>query len=153
MSFIGTKDFPRSIQLDNYSCGARSVYVLLEHFDRPRTYAWVKKATRLTSDGVYVKYLISSLRSQGIRVGYRGETMSFGQLKDTLQKGGVVLAHVDSDHFIVVHGYDGKRVWIADPSAFRCIGRTETKKTFRWRWGNWGLAIFPPKNPLVQRAA
>lgn len=151
--FVGTKDFPRSLQLDNYSCGARSVYSILNHFGRNQTYSWVKEKTQLTSDGCNVADLVAALRGGGLRVGYRGGYMSFKELVKIFKKGGVALIHVDGDHFIVAHGYDGKRVWVADPSFFRCPTASLPSRKFRRRWCNWGLAVFPPRSGATLRRA
>ena len=142
--FVGTCDFPRYLQMDQYSCGARSVYAICRHWGVSKSYGDVKEELGCTEDGVNVQPMVQFLRAQGFRVGYR-PTMYMKDLKKTFEKGGVALIHVDGDHFVVVHGMSNKYIAIADPSFYRCPTRTISKKKFRRRWGYWGLAVFPPR--------
>ena len=48
--FVGTRDFRRSLQLDNFSCGARSVYAVLQHFDAAMPYAQVIRKLKTHPD-------------------------------------------------------------------------------------------------------
>jgi hypothetical protein len=41
--FIGTRSFPRSLQLDDYSCGSRAVYSVMRHFGVTRPH-WLLKS-------------------------------------------------------------------------------------------------------------
>lgn len=139
--FIGTKSFTRSLQLDNFSCGARSIYSVLRHFGVHRPYGVLKAdlGTRPAS-GTAVHAMIRVLRVNGLRVGYRPR-WSWRSLMKALSVHAVVIVHLDGDHLGVVHGADDQRIYLADPSIIRCPGRSQPRQKFLSRWTRWGLVV------------
>ena len=142
--FVGTLDVERSFQLDNYSCGARSVYMITRFFGIDHSYAAVKAGVGCTTEGTNVRPMIDFFREVGLRVRPMPD-MGLRDMRKVFEQGGLVLAHVDGDHFIVVNGLSNKTVYLADPSPVRTFGRSIPKKKFQKRWGYWGIAVFPPK--------
>ena len=119
---LGSTEFPRSLQRDCYSCGARSCYMVSEFFGLDLPYSKVKRLVETDHDGTRVKPMIRFFRSRGLKVAER-RTTKMRDLEHALEHGGVVLVHVDGDHFAVVHAMSAKWVWLADPSIFRQLGR------------------------------
>lgn len=135
--------FKRSIQLDTYSCGVHSVAMIVHHFGDKTPFATLKRELRCTPDkGTSVKAMIDAFRTRELGVAHLSN-MRFSELRSWLDKGRLVLVHLDGDHFGVVHGYDAEWVYLADPSLLRLLGTKMSHKAFRKRWTNWGLAVKP----------
>lgn len=142
--FHGTRDFKRSIQLDDYSCGSRSAYMILRHFGHRMPHAWVKYVLGTNEkSGTNKKPLRALFRRKGLSARIQRD-MGFKDLRKALGRGAVVLVDVDGDHYAVVHGVGDKYVHIADPSFIRCPKRRLSHKRFRKRWQGWGLVVAPP---------
>jgi ABC-type bacteriocin/lantibiotic exporter with double-glycine peptidase domain len=150
---IGTKDFKRCWQMDEYSCGARSVYMILRHYGFKISYREVKEGVECDPDGTEVKPIRRFLKEFGLPMRYQ-PTMYMKDLKKALADGGVVIVAVDGDHYAVVHGMDLKKkvMAIADPAPARCFWRTQPAKAFRKRWNYWGLVVFPPRAKAARAA-
>lgn len=139
--FIGTRSFPRSLQLDDYTCGSRAVYSVMRHFGVTRPYWLLKSQLGTTPDkGTTVSSMMSVLRRSGLRVGYR-PNLGWRELVQALKLGAVAVVHLDGDHIGVAHGVDDKYVHLADPSIIRCPGRRQTRERFLARWTRWGLLV------------
>ena len=141
VAMLGTADFKRSFQLDDYSCGPRSAYMIVRHFGiwwAP--YLKVKKDLKTTEDGVTVRPILQFFRKHKLKTRYM-PTMYFRDLKAALSRDAVVMVHVDGDHLAVVHGVTDSHVYLADPSVMRTLGRRITKETFFRRWSRWGITV------------
>ena len=139
--FVGTKSFPRSLQFDGYSCGSRSVYAVTRHFGVQRSHRVLKAELKTNSDtGTAVHQMIRVLRHLGLRVGYR-PSLSWRGLVNALKVGAVVIVHLDGEHLGTVFGADEHHVYLADPSAVRCVGRKQSRQVFFTRWSRWGLVV------------
>ena len=67
---VHTRDFRRSLQLDDYNCGARSVYAVLRHFGAAMPYRLVTLKLKTRPDrGTAVRSMIRLLRGRALRVG------------------------------------------------------------------------------------
>jgi ABC-type bacteriocin/lantibiotic exporter with double-glycine peptidase domain len=138
--FIGTKSFPRSLQLlDEFSCGSRAIYSVMGHFGvSSRPHRFVIAELRTSPDtGTAV---IRALRQHGLLVRYR-PVLNWRPMVHALKAGAVAIVHVDQDHFVVVHGVDDRHVHLSDSSLIRCPGRTQSKVTFLAQWTRWGLLV------------
>lgn len=149
--FIGTRSFPRSLQLDDFTCGSRAVYSVLTHFNVRRAHSTLKVelGTSPTS-GTAVHQMIRVLRLHGMKVGYR-PTLGWGEVVKALKVGAVVIVHLDGDHLGTVFGADEHHVHLADPSLVRCFGRKQARRRFFRRWSHWGLVVRRPANTASRR--
>lgn len=143
VSMIGTMDFPRSIQWDRYSCGARCAYMITKYFNLGIPYQEVKEGVGTDIDGTYMESITEYLRSRELKIKYKAE-MTLRTLSTALKQGAIVLVELDTDHLGIVHGIDGDKIYLADPSMIRLFGRTIDKEEFLERWGNCGLMISVP---------
>lgn len=140
----GYRKFPRSLQRDEYSCGARSAYMILKHFEIPVTYPELKKKLGTNADdGTASTSLRDTLRAYGLRVPVP-VARTKKDLRHCLKNGGVALASVDGDHYAVIHAMkkDGS-VYIADPSLVRSFRRKHSPKKFSERWDAWAIVVYP----------
>ncbi|AKF87033.1 hypothetical protein MFUL124B02_36480 [Myxococcus fulvus 124B02] len=141
MSFIGTKKFPRSLQLDSWSCGSRAVHAVLRHFGVHWPHRLLQAHLGTNPDtGTAVHQMIRVLRGHALRVGYHAH-LSWLELGHALNAGAVVIVHLDGDHLGVAHGVDDEHVYLADPSTTRLLGRRQTRQKFLSRWTRWGLVV------------
>jgi ABC-type bacteriocin/lantibiotic exporter with double-glycine peptidase domain len=135
---VGHPELERDVQLDFYSCGARSTYMALRHFGSRRGYAGVERDLQTTTDGTYETHVIRVLRESGLRAGRR-RGMKMADLERLLARGGVLIAAVDDGgHYMVVHGLDRQSVRVADPSILSL--RRVSRARFRARWDGSGVA-------------
>jgi ABC-type bacteriocin/lantibiotic exporter with double-glycine peptidase domain len=138
---VGRVDFRRSLQTDDYSCGARAVFMISNHFGLGVSYQKVKTAVRTTAgDGTPVVPMIRFLRERGLKVNHC-PSMNVRSLRRALQRDAVVLVHLDGDHFGVVHAMSLEYVYLADPSIFRQRGPRISKVAFAGRWSRWGITV------------
>jgi ABC-type bacteriocin/lantibiotic exporter with double-glycine peptidase domain len=137
---IGTLDFPRRIQWDRYSCGARCALAIAEHFGVDADYDDVAAAVNLTEKGTSRTPIMRFLRGCGLRVSYR-EHMSWAQLEAALGKDSVVLVDLDGDHWSVVHAVNEDYVWMANPSLRQQLGRRVDREDFEARWTGLGVSV------------
>lgn len=140
----GTVVFPREIQLDDYSCGARSVYAISRHFKMRVSYREVKRVVGTTEEGTEEAPIVAFFRSHGLRVGVRPR-LRLEELRRVLEARAVVLISLDGDHYGVVHAMSDALVWVADPSVLRQQLPFLTKARFKKRWGREGVIVYPPR--------
>ena len=136
----GTAAFDRSIQMDEYSCGAHAVFMIAKHCGMKIKYKEVKKELGTNTNGTKVRQMLAFFYRHKFRA-HRVSNMRFRELKSYLGHNEVVLVHVDGDHFAVVHGITENYVYMADPSIDRMYGLRLPKKKFKKRWKKWGIAV------------
>lgn len=143
--FVGipTDEFKRSVQTDDWSCGPRSVHMILKHYGVKSSYHKILKKLKSSSDhGTTVKDMIRVLRRNKLRVRYQPK-MNIDVLRTALSRGAVALVHLDGDHLGVVHALDNTHAYLADPSIVRMSGRKMSRRRFLRRWSCWGLLVAP----------
>lgn len=144
-------NFPRSIQLDYHSCGAKAVYSMLLYYKRGCTYKSVERALKTNEGGTSVseirrvlkKYRLEcrTLRKPGLR-----------DLKAAIDKGCPVLISTwEGEHFSTFYGYSTSSVFISNPSIDSSsdgVGSLWTalrKDRFRRQWDRWGIVVSRPQ--------
>lgn len=139
---IGFPDFPRRIQLTDYTCGPCSVHAVTSHYGLTIPYEAVKQGVRCDEEGTDETWVVKFLRSVGFRVCIRGR-LKFRGLLEALERAYVVLVSLDGDHYGVVYGYDedAGEVLLSDPSVVRQLGRRIARREFMKRWDRDGLLI------------
>ena len=133
----------RSIQLDRYSCGAQSTFMVLEHFGRARSIESVEKALGMTRDGTSQTSIIQLLRARGLRVSIIRKK-SIRTIEKFFARECPIIAHMsggDEDHWVVLYGCSRSHIWILDPSPRKTIGVRITRARFRQRWAGFGIAV------------
>src|SRR4051812_32099417 len=68
---VGYTDVARSLQWDTCSCGAKCVFMALQHFGSRRRYTPVERALGTDRNGTAETNIIRVLRQSGLRAGRR----------------------------------------------------------------------------------
>lgn len=144
--------FRRSLQLDDYSCGAQSAFAVLQYYGKARSIANVTRDAGTTRDGTNSYQLIDLFKRRGLRpVVLKAPTL--GTLKAEIRAGNPVLAYVDDrdedgnkdddyGHWVAVYGFGPGSVFVADPTVTRYPWCRHSVERFRKRWaGRWAMAV------------
>jgi predicted double-glycine peptidase len=132
-------DFPRSIQLDGYSCGAKSVYTILRYYDKRCTPLSVEKELHTSWEGTAISDIKRALKKHGLK--YR----KIRSLKSSIDHGCPVLVSTHKHwHYSVVYGYCNSQFFVMNPSLGQmgCLSCAVKKKKFMRVWDGWALKVF-----------
>jgi ABC-type bacteriocin/lantibiotic exporter with double-glycine peptidase domain len=137
--------FERSLQIDTYSCGVQSTFMILRHFGKARTALGVERALGTTEEGTD-QYQIRELLTKRGLIARRIQRPTIAKLRQAIDDGCPVLVCVDSKdieggHWAVVYGYSPGHVFVADPSLRRAILCRHTTEEFRSRWDKWAMIV------------
>ncbi len=131
-------DFPRSIQLDRYSCGAKSLYTILRYYNKRCTPLSVERELHTTWEGTSIPNIKRVLKKHGLK--YRKIT----NLKSAIDDGHPVLVSTHGHwHYSVCYGYSSHYFFVMNPSLGE-MGRifcAVRKKKFKRVWDEWALEI------------
>jgi ABC-type bacteriocin/lantibiotic exporter with double-glycine peptidase domain len=134
--------FARSIQVDGWSCGAQSAYMILKYHRKARSIKNVHKELGTNEDGTSEDALKRLFRKRGLSV-YEFKNPTLAKLENAIDRRSPILIHVSTrkiDHWAVVYGYDKGHIWVADPSLKRPLCR-QTRASFRSRWKGYGIVV------------
>ncbi len=142
-------NFPRSIQLDYYSCGAKSVYTILKYFGKNCTPGSVEHALRTREEGTAVADIKRVLNDRGL-FDREFHSARLVDLKKAIDSGRPCLISMyDSWHYAVVYGYSDKHVLVMNPSLSRenmgSIRCAVKKKEFKRIFDGWALEVRMPR--------
>lgn len=140
-SYVGQDAFPRTLQLNSYTCAPCAVYMVLRHFGLSARLPSIEKALRTDRDGTDTGPMLSYLRQRGLIA--RAGWMSARELKHELARGALVIAFLDGDHVGVVYGADHAHVFVADPAPNRSLFSGISRSAFHARWERHGIAVRP----------
>jgi predicted double-glycine peptidase len=131
-------NFPRSIQLDGYSCGAKSVYTILRYYNKRCNPLSVETELRTTWEGTTRFNIKRVLRRHGLT--YR----TIRNLKSAIDVGDPVLISTHGRwHYSVVFGYSSTHFFVMNPSLGQ-MGSLKSgikRKEFRRVFDGWALAV------------
>jgi ABC-type bacteriocin/lantibiotic exporter with double-glycine peptidase domain len=140
-------NFPRSIQLDEYSCGAKSVYCILQYYRKLCTPGSVERLLQTDSDGTDVSDIKRVLKRHGLKC----RTLRKPGLRDLRaaidNDCPIFVSLYDGEHYAVVYGYSSGHIFVMNPSldfteegvgSLRCaVGKDQ----FRRMWDKWGIVV------------
>jgi ABC-type bacteriocin/lantibiotic exporter with double-glycine peptidase domain len=137
--------FERSLQIDTYSCGAQSTFMILRHFGKARTALGVERALGTTKDGTDQFQIRQLLAKRGL-IARRINRPTISQLRQAIDVGCPVLVSVDAKdieggHWAVVYGYSSGHIFVADPSLKRAFRCRHTTAEFVNRWDKWAMVV------------
>jgi predicted double-glycine peptidase len=138
-------DFPRSIQLDDYSCGAKAVYCILQYFNKQCTPESIEKELHTDSDGTSVSDIKRVLKRHGLK--YRTlRKPGLRDLKTAINDGHPVLITLyDFEHYAVVYGYSSSHIFVSNPSlnilGYGSIRCAISNAEFRKIWDRWAVIL------------
>jgi ABC-type bacteriocin/lantibiotic exporter with double-glycine peptidase domain len=132
----------RSVQLDSYSCGAQSVYMILSYYDKDKTLNEIKESLNTTeSDGTDTKQILNYLVDNKLEVQIN-EKGAISSIQNAIDNGYPVLITVDDgDHWVVVYGYSNDGIFVVDSSRSRFLNQWGYGEFIK-RWDeNWIAVI------------
>ncbi len=142
-SAVVLPNFPRSIQLDGYTCGAKSTYMVLRYFGKRCTPASVEAELGTTYAGTPRTTIKRVLRKHGFRIRVNTD-MSLRDLKAAVAAGCPVIVRLyDGWHYSVVYGYSDKHVFVMNPSLgeMGSVGCAIRFAEWRSMFDRWGLVV------------
>lgn len=104
-------DFPYIRQPDAMDCGPACLKMVAEHYGRHYSLDTLREETFIGREGVSLLGISRAAEKIGMRT--VGGRMTFEDLKDKAPLPCVV--HWNQNHFVVVYGIKGKKVFVADP--------------------------------------
>ncbi len=136
-------DMDRSLQLDRYSCGVQSAYMILRYYGKARSISNVEKLLGTDEDGTTESSILRLFRQRGLSVLVRPHA----RMKDIYhaidEYGGPMLTYLkDNDHWSVVYGYSPDKIYVLDPSLYSARLCGWDKSYFKSRWGRWGAIAY-----------
>lgn len=142
--------FPRSLQLDSYSCGAQCAFAVLKYYGKARSIRNVTLELGTTEDGTTSTQLKALFARRGLwPVVLRTPTVK--ALKNEIDRGHPLIVAVDKDHWAAIYGYGNHCVFVADPAINRGGLCRHPMQLFRSRWNRWAMAIRPRYNSRMGR--
>jgi len=133
-------NFPRSIQLDGYTCGAKSTYMVLRYFGKRCTPSFVEAELGTTYAGTPRAAIKRVLRTHGLRI-HVNTNMSLRDLKSAINAGCPVIVRLyEGWHYSVIYGYSDRHIFVMNPSLGEmgsvccAVGLDEWHQIFD-RWG------------------
>ncbi len=137
--------FPRSIQLDGYSCGAKSTYTILRYYRISCTTKSVERTLKTTYNGTSVKNILRVLRQKGLSC-KEVDKAKLSQIREAIDNGSPVLISVfDGWHYSVVYGYSDSHIFVMNPSLdvtdMGSVWNAVPRRRFADIWDHWGIIV------------
>ena len=139
-------NFPRALQLDSYSCGAKSVYCILQYFDRQCTLESVEEQLHTDENGTDVSDIKRVLKRYGLAFQILRKP-GLRDLKAAIDDDCPVLISLcNGSHYSVVYGYSDSHIFVSNPSlniltGFGSIRCAIPNAEFRRVWDRWGIVV------------
>ncbi len=132
----------RSLQLDSYSCGVQSTFVILKYYGKARSVKYVEKLLGTDKDGTSETAIYKLFRKRGLKVSLR-KTATFSTIKDSISnyEAPFLTTIYNYEHYIVVYGFSDSYIYVLDPLIKHPFVRWNKKK-FKDRWDSWGAIIY-----------
>ena len=108
----GVAKVPVVMQLEALECGAACLCMLMAYYDKWVPLEQVRKDCGVSRDGSKASYILKAARSYGFSA--RGFRMEPEQLRATGRFPCII--HWEFNHFVVLDGFRGGKVWLNDPA-------------------------------------
>jgi hypothetical protein len=133
------QNFPRSIQLDGFSCGEKCTYCILKYFGIETSHQRLQELLHTDESGTSRSDIKRVLKQFGLR--YR----VVRKVSD-LRKVPVLVSTYDSWHYCVVYGVSRTNYLVMNPSlgSMGSLSVAVSKDRFLRQFDGWGLVVSPP---------
>ena len=144
-SAVVLQGFPRSIQLDGYSCGAKSVYTVLKYFGKNCTPRSVERQLGTTYEGTSQTDIKRVLKERNLSY-HMIRRRTLKTLRDAIDNEcPIFISLYDGWHYSVVYGYSDSHIFVMNPSldftSMGSIWNAVSKPVFRKIWDRWGIIV------------
>ncbi len=137
-------NFPRTLQLDGWTCGARSVYSVLRYFGKRCTVKSVENDLRTDFSGTDVSDIIRVFQKHHLKASERKHCRLY-DLRNAIDDGNPVLVSVDDgSHYSVVFGYSKSCFYVMNPAIIGSSGSLIcriVKRDFSDSFDHWGIIV------------
>lgn len=137
--------FERSIQLDDFSCGAQVTYAILRYFGRARSISRTTDLLGTDDDGTSWTAMRRLFLARGLSARAKHEARN-RDIKTAIDaEAPVVVSLDDEEHWACVFGYGKHHVYLADPSLPRSLRVLVPWSGFMRRWDRWAGVVSAPR--------
>lgn len=105
----------RSIQLDNYSCGAHCTYMIVNYYNKKISLGKIIKQLKTDENGTSEKSIFGLFRKNGLTVKENWKA-SRRDIKKAVDNGFPILISMYKLHWSIIYGYTRMGIFILDPS-------------------------------------
>jgi predicted double-glycine peptidase len=137
-------NFARTIQLDGWTCGARSVYTILRFMGKHCTVKSVERELRTDWSGTDSSDIVRVLHKHHLKLVVK-KNCRLSDLRKAIDDGNPVLISTHgSAHYSVVFGYSRSQVFVMNPAVIGECGNLwcrVPKKEFNSTWDHWGIIV------------
>ena len=119
--------FPFTRQHDAMDCGPACLKMVAEHYGRHYSLEMLRESTSIGREGMSLLGISRAAEKIGMRT--IGGRITFEDLKEKAPLPCIV--HWNQNHFVVVYGVKGKKVFVADPGKGLT---TYSRETFCEHW-------------------
>ncbi len=132
----------RSIQIDDFTCGAQSTYSILDYYDVSISRQDLERKLQVKKNGHADEQAIYRLlKNKGLKL-LRKNKATLATIVEAIDEyESPFLTTIDNeDHWIVVYGYSDKNIFVLDPSIKRPFVKWDKAK-FRSLWDKSGIIV------------
>ena len=135
-------EMDRTLQLDSYSCGARSAFMILNYFGKAKSIANVERKLKTTEEGTSTERIFALLEKRGLEV-VEMERAKLKDIRDAIDHGAPVLVTLHGmTHMAVVYGYSDGIIYVNDPDILASPLCGWNTQEFKSKWDRWCAVVF-----------
>ena len=129
----------RSIQMDNYSCGAHCTYMIVNYYNRKMSLGKIIKQLKTDEKGTSEKSIFDLLKKNGLTV-KENWNASRRDIKKAVDNGSPILISMYKYHWSIIYGYTRTGIFILDSSLGFILNEWNWKE-FLKVWDDRWIAI------------
>jgi len=131
----------RSLQLDPFSCGLQSVFVILNYYRKKTTPGKLKKELQTDWSGTALPDIERVFKKYGLKVRIIRRAKMKHLISAIDAECPVLISTLNGGHWAVVYGYSQSHIYLCDPSLITNLWCRIPKEEFQEQWDNWGMVV------------